>query len=259
MVTKKENKGIRLKNTIRTVVSLLLTFTLIVSTPLLSIPAYAADDSPTITVAYGSTQKVFTWEELTSLTDVGHTIYSRYNTYPTYGINEIDSGVLVTTLLTSAGIDVGSLSANQTITFRESPTGYNATMTIGQLLEDRYFFDGAGNRGGKVPAIIALTGAGNNLPRDYFGQAAASEQTANSFVDKTAYIIIGSDAGSWGTVNINPATGATVNPGDLIRLSVPSGYPPEAKIYYTLNSSEIPTRNSTMYKKINRFLAIKSW
>ena len=179
----------------------------------------------------------------------GSFIYSNYNTFPTYGTNNI-TGVRIDDLLTAAGLDIGSLTPNRLIRFVSGDgSGYSSVVTWGQISEDRYYFGQNGMQGAPVPAIIGFSSVDpgeGNLPRNFFGQAAAGEQTRNSFVRSAARIEILENAGAWGSAAASPVSGTQVAAGDLIRLSTPSAYPAEAKIYYTLDGSE-PDMLSPMY------------
>ena len=212
--------------------------------------ATVMSEQAVLTVAYtddGELVEVgFTQDELDEMME-GPFTYSNYNTNASYGTNEGISGVKIKKLFYGAGIN--TLNGNQLVKFISGDgSGFSSTITVAQLFEDRYFFTVTGAYGGKVPAIIGLQGD-NNLPRNFFGQAAAGEQTRPSFVSNVARIEIGGDAGIWGQAIASPVSGSTVSPGTLIRLSIPQELSAEAKIYYTLDDST-PTRDSNMFNLI---------
>jgi len=215
----------------------------------------ALSEMPVLTVV--DTQTGWSWDlyqsDFDGMVQLGPIIYSNYNTFPTYGNSGGLSGVPITEVLQSAGINTATLHHNREIKFI-SADGYRSTMTWGQVSEARYYFDNTGMRGMQVPAIVAFSstepGEVADLPRNYIGQVAASEQTRNVFARGLAIIEVGADAGTWGAIVTNPASGSTVRPGGLIRLTTPGGdTAANAKIHYTLDGSP-PTRESAMYNRV---------
>ena len=188
----------------------------------------------------------FTQLMLDSLTQTGPVTFSNYNTFPNYGTNDNICGVTVTDLLTAAGINVLALDKKQTISF--SAGGYNAVMTIEQLLEDRFFFTADGTKGERVPVMIGFDQSDSTFPRNFFGQAYAGEQTRNLFVQRMTLISIGDAAGQWDIVSATPSSGSNVSAGSLIRLKSVSEAA-GAKIHYTLDGTD-PTRESAIYNLI---------
>ncbi|MCL1805552.1 MAG: S-layer homology domain-containing protein, partial [Clostridiales bacterium] len=196
------------------------------------------NDSVVLTVIDGDILvKEFTKSEIDLLPKKNNN-YSAYNTNPTYRTYSNVSGVDIWNLLAGAGL---APEDDSEITFFASD-GFSTTLKISDLTTARYFFSSDGVRGDQVPPVISFDSSGGRL---YFGQLAAQEQTAFAFAQMINRIVIGGTAGTNGTPVADPPSGSTVNEGDPIVLSTPSGSG-NAKIYYTLDGST-PDMDSPMY------------
>lgn len=198
-----------------------------------------ASDEPVVLTVYdgSSLVKEFTQRDIDNMQQFTNT-YSTYNTYPTYKTYSDITGVEVIELLRLAGL---SPEDDKEITFRATDD-FQTSLRIGDLIAERYYFGQNGNKGSQVPVVI-----GSNDKRLYIGQLTAQEQTDQAFVKNVSRIVVGNTVGQWGESTADPASGATVQKDDPIRLALPSGSD-NAKLYYTLDGSE-PTVGSAMYNK----------
>lgn len=190
-------------------------------------------------------------------------VYSVINTWPTKRWYTA-RGVKLRDLLNQAGI-----KDNATLIKFMSSDGYEVTLTVKELLQDkRYYFPGLKDNhptDGSIPGsprdaeevepILALVSAeGSDDPADMndrdalmlvIGQRAVTEQTNNLFLKYVNKIeVLVTPPERWDSPKANIPSGTVVPVGTEIELSNKNNN--EDKIYYTTDGST-PTINSPMF------------
>ena len=226
-----------------------------------------AEDGPLLTVSIdGETVKTYmTTEELTSIPDAvtGPVDYSGYNSYPTFSVKHVDSGVKLERIINDAcGKESGELDSSSVIKLK-APDGVATSLTIGQLFgQVRYYYpnavNGTDNKGGRalpeayeyaveVPAVIDLSDDNTFM----FGQTAPNEQNLPEFMK---YMLGATIKGEQkpGEIEITtapaekcsevtkavPASGSNVKDGTAVSLPLPSKAEKRTKIYYIVDPAE---------------------
>jgi hypothetical protein len=205
---------------------------------------------------------VLTFDELEAMEHYEH-VYSTINTWPTKRWYTA-RGVELRKLINLAGI-----KEEATLVRFVSSDGYDVTLTVQELLEDkRYYFPGLKDNhpsDGSIPGspedarevepILALVSAeGSDRPGDMndrdalllvLGQRAVTEQTNNLFLKYVNRIeVLTTTPEKWDRPRANIPSGTVVPAGTGIELS--NKHNNEDKIYYTTDGST-PTVNSPMF------------
>jgi len=227
---------------LKRIMALLLVLVLIMPT---AIPVQAAEIALTITGDGVDKETVLTLSELKMMA-MSRNAYSAWNTWPTKSTYYAE-GMTIAALLEKAGLK----SAATTINIAEAPAadgsvGYNMTFLLGDLLAERYTFEGTKKA---VPTIIATKLGEKGFEsmdeidlRLIYGQLDAQEQTTVGFVKSVRIITVTCDP-----VRQHPKPEATAERLANGQYSVElKSSNVNAKVYYTTDGST-PTVHSTMY------------
>ena len=214
--------------------------------------------------------KEYSYEELQAIwASEGHKSYdyAGYNTYATYKTMQDDDetkakGPTVLSLLKTAGLDIDSLTENDTFKF-QGADNVGCRLTYQQLFGETYYFPNGMNGTGEglkgdessregavvVPVIIDLNDTKQHSTMR-IGQIAPNEQNWPAQVHlmtdtRGGKIIIQRDAATQEPANLTTSVGSLtkVEPGQKITINGGSHY---VKIYYTTDGTE-PTVDSDIY------------